>query len=205
MHKLGLQRYLTTGVLLVVPLWLTYVIAKLVFTTLAGVTEPVLRLLDWPDWVRQLVGGVLTILLIYLVGWLGSRVLGRQLINLMDRVLDRIPLVQTIYGGIRKLLDVMQTSPGGSQRVVLVERPGDGVKVIGLLTRVLTDTETGAEYAVVYLPSTPNPTSGTLELVDLDRVHATDISMDQATRFVVSGGTLSPDRFAEKVFAGPAT
>lgn len=200
MRKLGIRRYLLAGILLFVPLWLTYVVLRFVFTTLAGLTEPLLRgVLDWPEWALLAVSALLSLVLIYLLGWLASWVLGRRLIHLFDRVLERIPLVQTIYGGVRKLLAVLQTSPDQpQQRVVLVDRPDDGVKVVGLVTRVLTDTATGEEYAAVYLPSTPNPTAGTLELVSLDRVHPSDMSVDEAMSFVVSGGTVSPARFVPK-------
>jgi uncharacterized membrane protein len=200
MRKLGIRRYLIAGVLLFVPLWLTYVILRFVFTTLAGLTEPLLRgVLDWPEWALLAVSALLSLVLIYLLGWLGSWVFGKRLIRLFDRLVERIPLVQTVYGGVRKLLAVLQPSPDQPrQKVVLVERPDDGVKVIGLVTRILTDTATGEEYAAVYLPSTPNPTAGTLELVSLDHVHPSDMSVDEAMSFVVSGGTVSPARFVEK-------
>jgi uncharacterized membrane protein len=200
MRKLGIRRCLITGVLLFVPLWLTYVILRFVFTTLAGVTEPLLRgVLDWPEWALLAVSALLSLVMIYLLGWLGSWVFGRRLIRLFDRLLDRIPLVQTIYGGVRKLLAVLETSPDQPPpRVVLVDRPDDGVKVVGLVTRFVTDAATGQEYAAVYLPSTPNPTAGTLELVSLDRVQPSDMSVDEAMSFVVSGGAFSPARFMPK-------
>jgi uncharacterized membrane protein len=200
MHKLGIRRYLIAGVLLFLPLWLTYVIGKFIVITLAGITRPVVRgLFDWPDWAVLAVSALLSVVLIYLLGWLGSWVFGKRLIRLFDRLVDRIPLVQTVYGGARKLLAVLQTpSDQAEQRVVLVERPDDGVKVIGLVTRMLTDTTTGEEYAAVYLPSTPNPAAGTLELVSLDNVHPSNMTVDEAMSFVVSGGAVSPARFTEK-------
>jgi uncharacterized membrane protein len=199
MHKLGLRRYFITGVLVFVPLWLTYVVLKLVFTILAGVTEPLLSgVLDWPRWALLAVSALLTLVLIYLLGMFGSWVLGNRLIDLFHRLVERIPLVQTIYGGVRRLLSLLQTGPDKQQRVVLVERPDEGVRVVGLVTRVLTDTATGQDFAAVYLPSTPNPTSGTLELVSLEFVHPTQMTMDEAMSFVVSGGTVTPSRFVEK-------
>jgi uncharacterized membrane protein len=202
MQKLGIRRNLIAGILVFVPLWLTYVIAKFIFTILAGVTQPLLHgVLDWPQWALTTVGALLTLVLIYLLGWFGSWVFGNRLIHLFHRLVERIPLVQTIYGGARKLLSVLQTSPDQQQRVVLVERPDDGVKMVGLVTRVLTDTTTGQDYAAVYLPSTPNPTAGTLELVSLEFVHPSHMTMDEAMSFIVSGGTVSPARFVEKTDA----
>jgi uncharacterized membrane protein len=206
MHRLGLRRYLIAGILVFLPLWLTYVIVRFIFTILAGVTEPLLRgVLDWPQWALLAVSALLTLVLIYMLGWLASWVLGNRLIHLFHELVERIPLVQTVYGGARKLLGILQTSPDQPQRVVLVERPDDGVKMVGLVTRILTDTATGRDYAAVYLPSTPNPTSGTLELVSLEFVHPSHMSMDEAMSFIVSGGTVNPARFVEKTDPPAAT
>lgn len=196
MRRLNLQRYLVTGVLLLLPLWLTYLVLRFVFTTLAGISAPLVRAVaDLPEWALLLVSGVLTLLLLYLLGWFGSWVFGRRLIHYFDSLVTRIPLVQSIYGGAKKLLNVLQSSPDQAQRVVLVEFPHPGMKAVGLVTRVLTDQVTGEQYAAVYVPTTPNPTSGFLELVPLDRVHPSDMSLDEAMTFIISGGAINPQRF----------
>ena len=199
LQKLNLRRYFIAGILVFLPLWLTYVVGKFVFTILAGVTAPLLSgVLDWPTWAINTIGVVLTLVLIYLLGWFANRVLGSQLLQFVHRLFDRIPLVQTVYGAIRKLLDVLESTPDQPQRVVLVERPDDGVKMVGLVTRVLTDTATGQDYAAVYLPSTPNPTAGALELVSMEYVQPSQMTLEEAMRFVVSGGAIPPARFADK-------
>ncbi len=200
MHKLGIRRYLVAGILLFLPIWLTWIVVRFVFTTLASVSEPLLRVIGWPgtlDWLLVIVGALLTLLLIYLLGWFGTRVFGKRLLRAFDRLVARIPLVQTIYGGTKKLLNVVQTSPEQAQRVVLVDFPHQGMKAVGLVTRVLTDTVTGEEYAAVYVPTTPNPTSGFLELVPVAQVHPSDMSIDEAMSFIISGGAINPARFAE--------
>ncbi len=205
MHKLGIRGYLVTGVLLFLPIWLTWIVVRFVFTTLASVSEPLLRAMGWPDnldWLLVVVGALVTVVLIYLLGWFGTRVLGKRLLDGFDRVVARIPLVQTVYGGIKKLIDVVQSSPDQAQRVVLVDFPHRDMKAIGLVTRVLTDTVTGEEYAAVYVPTTPNPTSGFLELVPIAHVHPSDMSMDEAMSFIISGGAINPARFVETDDAG---
>jgi uncharacterized membrane protein len=200
MHKLGIRRYLIAGVLLFLPIWLTWIVVRLVFTTLASVSEPVLRVVGWPDdleWLLVIVGALLTLLLIYLLGWFGTRVFGKRLLRRFDLVVARVPLVQAIYGGTKKLLNVVQTSPEQAQRVVLIEFPRPGMKAVGLVTRVLTDTVTGEEYAAVYVPTTPNPTSGFLELVPVADVHPSDMSIDEAMSFIISGGAINPARFSD--------
>ena len=97
------------------------------------------------------------------------------------------------HSGVRKLLDILQTKPDGTQRVVLVDFPHAEMKSIGFVTRVIREQGTGRELAAVYVPTTPNPTSGYLEIVPVELVTPTDWSVDEAMRFIISGGAVSPD------------
>jgi uncharacterized membrane protein len=101
--------------------------------------------------------------------------------------------VQTIYGGTKKLMAVLQNKPSGVQRVVLVDFPRRGMKVVGLVTRVMSEEGSGREMAAVYIPTTPNPTGGYLEVVPVDELTPTDWTMDQAMAFIISGGAVAPD------------
>jgi len=93
----------------------------------------------------------------------------------------------------RKLLDILQTKPDGTQRVVLINFPNEKMKAIGLVTRVIHEHGSGRELAAVYVPTTPNPTSGYLEIVPLDQITPTDWTVDQAMSFIISGGAVAPD------------
>jgi uncharacterized membrane protein len=103
-------------------------------------------------------------------------------------------LAKTIYGSARKLLDMLQTKPDGTQRVVLINFPHENMKSVGFVTRILTDENTGEELAAVYVPTTPNPTSGYLEIVPVNQLIPTDWTADQAMAFIISGGAVAPDR-----------
>jgi uncharacterized membrane protein len=130
---------------------------------------------------------------LYVLGWLANRVIGQRLIDGFDTLLARIPLVQTIYGGTKKLMAVLQQKPSGVQRVVLIDFPRRGMKVVGFVTRVMTEEGTGREMAAVYIPTTPNPTGGYLEVVAVEELTPTDWTMDQAMAFIISGGAVAPD------------
>ncbi|HEX7324091.1 MAG TPA: DUF502 domain-containing protein [Rhodanobacteraceae bacterium] len=204
---LHIKRYLITGLLAFVPVWITWVVFKFVFTLLAGVGAPLVTTLIeligigspqaaqvlHRDWIVSILAFVMTLVALYLLGWLSTRVIGRRILGGIDSLLGRIPLVHTIYGGVKKLMTLMRNKPDGTQRVVLIDFPSPALKSVGFVTRTFIDAG-GREVAAVYVPTTPNPTGGYLELVPTERLIATDWSMDQAMAFIVSGGAVGPDR-----------
>ena len=136
---------------------------------------------------------VATLGLILAVGWLARRVVGQRLLRWLEALVGRIPLANIIYSSARKLLDILQTKPDGTQRVVLIDFPHSQMKAVGFVTRVIREHGTGRELAAVYVPTTPNPTSGYLEIVPVERITPTDWTVDQAMSFIISGGAVAPD------------
>jgi uncharacterized membrane protein len=202
-----LQRLFLTGLLTLLPIWLTWVVVKFVFGLLSGLSRPVVDpaldslaalnpgALAWLEdpWVGTAIALVATVAVILLSGWLARRVFGQRMLRWFEALVARVPLASTIYGSARKLLDILQTQPDGTQRVVLIEFPHDQMKSVGFVTRVIRDQATGRELAAVYVPTTPNPTSGYLEIVPVEKVTPTDWTVDQAMSFIISGGAVSPD------------
>jgi uncharacterized membrane protein len=145
------------------------------------------------EWLNFILALVITLVALYLLGFIANRVIGQRFLTAFDGLLARIPLVQTIYGGTKKLMAVLQNKPSGMQRVVLIDFPRRGMKVVGFVTRVMIEEGSGREMAAVYIPTTPNPTGGYLELVPVDELTPTDWTMDQAMAFIISGGAVAPD------------
>jgi Uncharacterized conserved protein len=207
MRPLRLKRYLLTGLLTFIPLWVTWLVFKFVLGMLAGIGAPLVSALLGAlalvaphaaetlntQWLIFIVALLITLLALYLLGWLANRVIGQRFINAFDGLLARIPVVQTIYGGTKKLMAVLQNKPSGVQRVVLIEFPRRGMKVVGFVTRVMVEDGTGREMAAVFVPTTPNPTGGYLVVLPLDELTPTDWTMDQAMAFIISGGAVAPD------------
>ncbi|HWU78316.1 MAG TPA: DUF502 domain-containing protein [Rhodanobacter sp.] len=207
MPPLRVKRYLLTGLLTFIPLWVTWLVFKFVLGMLAGIGAPlVAALLNGlalvaphaadtlnTQWLTFIIALLLTLGALYLLGFIANRVIGQRFISGFDSLLARIPLVQTIYGGTKKLMAVLQNKPNGMQRVVLIDFPRRGMKVVGFVTRIMIEDGTGREMAAVYIPTTPNPTGGYLELVPVDELTPTDWTMDQAMAFIISGGAVAPD------------
>jgi uncharacterized membrane protein len=207
MRPLRVKRYLLTGLLTFIPLWVTWLVFKFVLGMLAGIGAPLVaallsvlaliapRLADAlnTQWLVFIVALLITLGALYLLGWVANRVIGQRFISAFDGLLARIPVVQTIYGGTKKLMAVLQNKPSGVQRVVLVEFPRRGMKVVGFVTRVMNEDGSGREMAAVFIPTTPNPTGGYLVVLPLDELTPTDWTMDQAMAFIISGGAVAPD------------
>jgi len=206
-HRPSLRRLFVTGLLTLLPLWLTWVVVKFVFVILSDVSKPWVgplsqqiaasfpSALGWASalWVQNTIALLATVALILLVGAMTRRVVGQQMLGWFEKMVLRIPLASTVYTSARKLLDILQTKPGSTQRVVLVDFPHKEMKSVGLVTRVIREEGTGRELAAVYVPTTPNPTSGYLEIVPVELLTPTDWTVDQAMSFIISGGAVAPD------------
>lgn len=210
MRSLYVKRYLITGLFTIVPLWLTWLVFKFIFTLLSHVGAPVVAGLfvaisavfpsaaTWlgAEWLQSIIAFIGTIVFLYIVGFATNRVFGQRILTGFENLITRIPLVQTIYGGAKKLMTMLSTKPAGTQRVVLIDFPSPELKSIGFVTRLFVDAQ-GRELAAVYVPTTPNPTGGYLEIVPVEKLVATDWSMDQAMAFILSGGAVGPDKLPD--------
>jgi uncharacterized membrane protein len=213
-HRTSVQKVFFTGLLTLLPLWLTWVVVKFVFVLLSDISRPAIGpllhdvstgnpALQWLDqlWVQTALALIATIAVILLSGVMARRVIGQRLLRWFEVVIARIPLASIIYGSARKLLDILQTQPDGTQRVVLIDFPHNEMKSVGFVTRILREQGTGRELAAVYVPTTPNPTSGYLEVVPVEKLTPTDWTVDQAMSFIISGGAVAPDTIPFSVTA----
>jgi len=202
------QRNILAGILTIIPLWLTWAVFDFFLGQLSKIGLPWARALAreiekhspnlaeqiQAPWLLNTLAVVLTIVALYLLGWIASRVIGQRLIEVFEYFIHRIPIVESVYSAIKKFLSVLQTKPDEVQRVVLIEFPSKHMKTVGFVTQVLEDEKTGQQLAAVYVPTTPNPTSGYLEIVPIDSLVSTDWSMDEAMTFIISGGAVAPGR-----------
>ncbi|KAF1710674.1 hypothetical protein CSC70_06605 [Pseudoxanthomonas kalamensis DSM 18571] len=205
--RVTLQRLFITGLLTLLPIWLTWVVVKFVFVLLSDVSKPWVgpisqqiadsfpRSMGWFSalWVQNTIALAATLGVILLVGMLTRRVIGQRILHWFEQLILRIPLASTIYTSSRKLLEILQVKPGSTERVVLIDFPHREMKSVGLVTRVIKEEGTGRELAAVYVPTTPNPTSGYLEIVPVELLTPTDWTVDQAMSFIISGGAAAPE------------
>jgi uncharacterized membrane protein len=185
----SLQRNILAGLITIGPLFVTWVVFSFLFRTLAQAGLPAIKLLAamFPgglltqEWLQSVLAFLLTLALLYLVGRAMSQVI--------------------VYTSVRQLLDSMLMKKESSQRVVLVDFPMAGHKSIGFLTRSYTDSTSGRLLAAVLLPNAINPTSAFLQILPMERVTETDLTMEQAMSMIMTGGAVGPEtiRYSKSV------
>jgi len=193
------RRYLVTGLILWVPLGITIWVLSFIVSTLDK------TLLLIPEQYRPEnllgfaipgLGVVLTLLVLLVTGILGRNFFGAQLLKGWDNILRRIPVVKSIYSGVKQVSDTLFSDTGQAfRKALLIEFPHEGSYTIAFMTGTptgeLVDRLPG-EHVSVYVPTTPNPTSGYFLLIARSRTQELDMSVDDALKYIVSMGVVGP-------------
>ncbi len=216
-----ISRQILAGLLAIIPLGVTVWIIWFIFDILTWLgrpatlalaralrpTSPQASDLLLAGWFQSAIALIVALLILYLLGRATNAVIGRRLLRLMDKVVEAVPVARTIYGATQTLVRSVgggNGAPGGS-RVVLIEFPGPHMRTVGLVTKIFPATQEQPELAAVYVPTTPNPTSGYVEIVPTSRLTWLDWSKNEAMAFIVSGGAMSPDTIPIKWIDAEAT
>lgn len=203
-----LRQLFFTGLIIILPMMITVWLLAILVRLVEGVSSPVLLAIlrvvrpDFADdttivgWVVPILGVVVTIGLVLLVGALASNFIGRKVVEGFERLMLRLPVVKGIYGSARQLIDAFSSTNASFRRVVAVEYPRPGIYTIGFLTKsdATVPREGDAplrDMSLVFLPTTPNPTSGWLAVVPNDQVVPLDMSIEEGVKLIVSGGLVA--------------
>ena len=138
---------------------------------------------------------IISIILITFIGWLSLSFLGKKLLELFNGILKKIPILRTIYSAITQMTETFTKGEGNRKNVVLVEYPRKGSWAVGFATKDNVgemSTKVKQNLVNVFVPTTPNPTSGFLLMYPKEEVIYLDISFEEASRFIVSAGTSNP-------------
>jgi uncharacterized membrane protein len=194
-----IKRYFITGLLIWVPLAIT----AWVLVLIVGTMDQSLRLLPEAIHPRSVlgfdipgVGAILTLLIIVLTGLLAANFIGQRLVVWWEMLLARIPVVNSIYNSVKQVSDTLFSSSGNAFRqALLIEYPRRGAWTIAFLTgkpggEVLRHLD--GEYVSVYVPTTPNPTSGFFLMLPRAEVIELEMSVDTALKYVISMGVVAP-------------
>lgn len=188
-----IRTYLLTGFLVVLPAGVTIFVLLALFRFLDSLLGPVFRFFEIEIPGLGLISGILLILV---VGFMASNVLGRRLVSLVDAVILRIPFARTIYAATKQLGDTMlQQNRTAFKEAVLLEWPRPGLYSVGFVTgqaRGEAQAKTSENIVNVFVVSTPNPTTGFLCMVPESQLIRLEMSVEDALKLVVSAGILAP-------------
>lgn len=207
--RAALKRYFLTGLLVITPIWGTILILKTVFAWVDGILGPAMSTWVIPGYYVTGLGILTLFLLILMTGLLAATLIGGRIVKWWEDVLHRVPVVRGIYATIKSMMDIISfTERGAYKRVVLIEFPMEGHYCFAFVTGVMKGEvqEVSEDPLInVYVPTSPNPTSGYFLLVPERDVVSLDITVEEAMKLIVSGGLYSksqPAPSAEAVAPG---
>lgn len=184
-----------TGVLVLLPLISSIYILWVLFYKIESWTGPMFEAFMG----REIpgVGIIFTFITVILVGLFATNIIGRRIIQFGENILLKIPLFRNIYISIKQVLEALFTSNKDSfKKVVMFEYPRRGLYQIGFITKETStyiESLTGKELYNIFLPTTPNPTSGMFIMVPKDQIYVLDLSIEAALKLIISGGIINPD------------
>ena len=191
---LHIRTTLIAGLLAILPIGVTLFVLKFFFELLDPILGPIFDMGNvriFPG-----LGLIVLLILLYVVGIITTKILSSRIVNLGHKLIERIPVISSIYSTTRSGVEILSGTQGFESRgVVLVDFPRPAMKAIGLITAEL-GVLNGEPMVAVYIPTTPVPSSGFLIVVALSDVTPTDISVDDAMKIIVSGGILANEIFS---------
>ncbi|MEI7767940.1 MAG: DUF502 domain-containing protein [Phycisphaerae bacterium] len=227
-----LRNMLVTGLIALIPLLITLYFLKIIYGVATEFSRPLAvlltRLLAWAfvparvvadaeqlkqwepffktfqDWATPVVALLISFLVVYGFGLLMQFVIGRRVLKVLEATVRNLPVVNIIYGTVKQLVAMFNRGGGGQgfQRVVLIEFPQPGMWAVGFITGTIYDHNNGQTMLSVFIPLTPNPTSGFYQIVSAAQVRETDWSIDQGIKIILSGGLLAPKEIGTPIERG---
>ena len=204
------RRYLMAGLLVWVPILATVLVVRFILDLMdetllllpPGLRPQALFGIRVPGF-----GALLAIVLLLLTGVLVSNIIGRSFMAMWDELLNRIPFVRAIYGGVKSFSTTILTGSGNSfKKVLLVEYPRKGLWTIAFQTAAdvpLAPAQLGEPHVCVFVPTTPNPTAGFIVLLPRSQAIELRMSVDEAMKMIVTLGVVMPSASALEAAAGP--
>jgi len=192
---LKLRNYFFTGVIVLIPIGFTLYLSKFLINFSAKLVPSGINPNTYLPYSIPGIEIILTIIFITIIGGLSLSFLGKKFLQIIDDLFKRIPILRTIYSAIGQMTDSFRNQDGGKKSVVLIEYPRKGTWAVGFATKENTGeikSKTNIKLINVFVPTTPNPTSGFLLMIPKDDLIYLDMTFEEASKFIVSAGTSIP-------------
>src|SRR3989339_2155362 len=201
--KKDARKRMITGLILILPVYVTFFVVKFLFGFVGGTLSPVIKKVlqllgvalpktSLDEFIITFLGLILTFISLYFIGIFAANFVGKSIITYFENLLTKTPIIKNIYSSVKQIIHSVSL-PGKQafKRVVLVDFPKAGTKSIGFVTGA-TQYNNEIKYITVFIPTTPNPTTGFLIFVTENDVMDSNLSVEEAFKTLFSGGVLTP-------------
>lgn len=190
-----LKTRMASGLVVLIPLVVTLAVIRFLFNFTSGILLPFLdpALATWPAAARAALSLAILLVTVYVLGELAAQAVGRRVLALGERLVLKLPFVKVIYSASKQVVATFQGQKSQAfKSVVFVEFPHPGMRAIGFVTSRMERND-GSKWNLVFIPTTPNPTTGFLQIVPPERLEETNISVEDGIKLVMSLGVLTPE------------
>jgi uncharacterized membrane protein len=193
--SLKIRNYFFTGVIVLIPIGFTLYLSKFIINVSSKVLPTYINPNNYMAFTIPGIEIIITILFITIVGGLSLSFLGKKFLKIIDKLFKQIPLLGTFWSAIQQMSQSFKKNKHKKKSVVLIEYPRKGIWAVGFATKE-NDGEIANKVKKkmlnIFVPTTPNPTSGFLLMIPIEDVIYLDMSFEDASKFIVSAGTTSP-------------
>ena len=189
------RNYFFAGIVVLIPLGITLYFTLFLINISSKILPKELNPNHYLPYEIPGVEIIISILLITIIGWISLSFIGKKLLEIFNNILKRIPFLRTIYSAIVQMIETFTKREEGKKNVVLVEYPRKGSWAVGFATKDNTGeikNKTKKNLVNVFIPTTPNPTSGFLLMFPKEEIIYLDMTFEEASKFIVSAGTSNP-------------
>jgi len=191
---LSIRNKLLAGLLILGPLGLTVLVLRWIFNFFDGFLGTYLR--QYVEWYFPGMGIVLTIVVVYVIGLLASNFIGRKTLQILDKILFRLPIVKNIYSTAKGIFQALSLQGKSNfKKVVLIQYPRKGLWTLAFVTGT-TVGDDGIKYHSMFVPSTPNPTTGYVIFIKKEEVIETKFTVEEGLKMLISGGMILPKQMS---------
>ncbi len=203
--KKSIRRRLLTGLLVVFPIFITFFVIKFLFGLIGGILSPVVKKIfiflgfslpnsTIDEFIITSIAFILTFVALYFIGVFSTNFFGKLMLGYFEVILNKTPVIKNIYTSSKKLIEIVSLpSRKAFKRVVIVEYPRVGMKAFAFVTGSIKSKD-GTNLASIFIPTTPNPTSGFLIYLPEGDIVETNMSIEEGMKLIVSGGILVPEQ-----------
>ncbi len=201
----SIRRRLVTGLLVVFPIFITFFVIKFLFGLIGGLFSPVVKKIfiffgfaikysSIDEFVITTISFIFTFAALYFIGVFATNFFGKLILRYFEAALHKTPIIKNVYTSSKQLIEIVGI-PGRAafKRVVVVEYPRVGMKAFAFVTGNIK-TNDGTELTSIFLPTTPNPTSGFLIYLPETEITETDMNIEEGMKLIISGGILTPEQ-----------